>query len=276
MLDHDKRIPESSSPASAPRRSPAARWLAIGLLTATSVLSAACGHTQRTIPKSEWLSALDPVTAGTVRLNNYSPTPVPGQPPVQLFHLANDSSFALPAPLVTFDIPIARQEPYTFYIQDMRSEAITTDAERGRALIRIAFEDDGAELVGNCVDNWSCICGDPRIDLDDSQLDLMFRLAARDNQLVLSQPGARFASGFSETGPCRENVCAAACDLFAPDRENQARAAIESRAQGLLVAQQAVIEAALNARLRSIIGAATPISSAMIQANGDLLLLIPD
>lgn len=266
-----RRIPEVPLNA-------ALRCLVAGLLLAVYGLSVGCGTTTHVIPKEDWISALEPLTAATIRLNNYSSTPVPGQPPVSAFHVANDATFELPSPPLSrrFDIPIARQEPYSFYINDLRSTDITVDAIGGRALIRTSFEDEGQELIGNCVDNLICVCGDPRIDFDEARLDLAFRLRMQDARIVLWQPAARFTSTFGETGPCHNNLCAFACDLFAPDRENQARAAIERQATALITLQRPVVEDLVNTRVRSIVGPAAQINSVLIGGTGDLVVVTRD
>lgn len=269
-------ITEQTAPRTSTPRHPAVRWLTGGLVVVSCGLSVGCDDNVRVIPKGDWLPALEPLTAARVRLNNFSPTQVPGQPAVSAFHVADDSTFTMAGVALPFNIPITRQDPYSFYLHDMRSTGTTVDASGGRVVIRVAFESEGHELVGNCVENLFCICGDPRIDLDDARLDLEFRIGARDNRLVLSEVGARFVSSFGEAGPCRDNACAVACDLFAPNRENQARAAIERQATSFLESQRPTLETLLNAHLRSVIGPTTRIASALIGARGELVLVIPE
>jgi len=245
--------------------------VAVGLALVGLAIS---GCRENAIPKSQWLGGLSSLFAGAaVRANNYSATPVDGQPPESRFHLADDSALTLPSGAsIAFDIPVTRREPYSLYVNDLRSNGIGVDAGGGRVTVRVTFESAGPEIVGNCVDNVACICGDPRIELDGGALDISFGIAAARGALVLDRIGATFGSGFSETGPCHENVCAFLCDVIRPDRESNARTAIETAARRFVDNNRSLIEAQLNTHVRGL-GVTGRITYARVDRDGSLYLL---
>jgi hypothetical protein len=226
--------------------------------------------TLHVIPKTDWISALGPFSEATVRINNYSPTAMPGQPPASAFHLANDSRIGLPnGTSGSFNIPAIRQSPYSIYINDLNSATIDIDAQRGWATISIFFEDEGHEVVGNCVGNIACICGDPQIDLDDAELLTSLRVGAEAGRLVIRETTADFRSTFDETGPCRENVCAFLCDSIRPDRESRTRESIQNAAVNFFNTNGALLETLLSARLRElgVVGRSRPQSSVVAESS---------
>ena len=228
----------------------------------------------RIIPEAEWIEALGPFSAAVVRVNNYSPTPMPGQPAVSAFHVADDSQISLAGGVsVPFDIPLIRQDPYSIYISDMNSTSIGIDAFSGAASVLVSFEEEGQEIIGNCVENAACVCGDPRIDLDGAELVLRLPVEAAGGRLVLTDISAEFRSTFDETGPCRDNLCAFLCDIIRPNRENRTREAIQNAAVAFFQMNRGLIEGLLNDRIMEL-GVTRPITSAVISGRGDLILTL--
>lgn len=236
---------------------------------------AVSGCRENTIPESRWLGGLSTLFAGAaLRANNYSATPVDGQPPESRFYLADDSTLTLPSgAAIRFDIPVTRRAPYSLYVNDLRSNGIGADAGGGRVTVRVTFESAGSEIIGNCVGfDVGCLCGHPRIELDGGALDISFGITAARGALVLHRIGAAFGSGFSETGPCHENLCAFLCDVIRPDRDSDARAAIETAARRFVENNRGIIEARLNAHVRGL-GITGPITYARVERDGSLYLL---
>lgn len=250
------------------------RPLAVLLAVFLAVSTTACREERLT--EAQWTGGLAGLVAtASVRLNNFSPTPIAGAPPVRAFYLANDSSLTLGGVSLVFDIPTQRREPYTFYISDIRSSGAAMDVAAGRATLRISFESAGPELIGNCVENIACICGEPRVELDSGVLDLSFEVAARGGRLVLDDIRSNFSASYDEAGPCRDNACAFLCDIIRPDRASRAREAVERAATGFLNGNRGLVETALNAQVRRL-GVTGRITFAKIQRNGDLLIVEDD
>jgi hypothetical protein len=248
--------------------------LALTALAVAPATADAQRSTLRVIPKSEWISALGPFSRATVRINNYSPTAIRGQPPASAFHLANSSRLGLPNGVsVPFNIPVIRQDPYSIYVNDLNSRGINIDARSGAAFVSIRFEDEGYEIIGNCVENLVCICGDPRIHLNDAELLTRLRIGVNAGSLVIREITSEFRSSFDESGPCRDNVCAFACDIFAPNRESRTRDAIQHAADRFFDSNRGLVESLLNARLRDL-GVTQPVTSALIGNRGELILTL--
>jgi hypothetical protein len=231
---------------------------------------------ERVLPKEQWIGMLDG-WFGTlsIRLNNYTPVDHEFHPEDELaFHVPNDSSLSVSGvPVTMFDIPVERRDPYSFYVNDINSTAITPDTRNRFAMVTVTLEGDGEEIVGNCVDNVLCICGEPRIDLDDIVLELFLSLSASEGRLVIDGVQTSISSTFSETGPCVDNVCAVGCGLFAPDRESTAREIVETRVSSFVDMNRGLLEAAFNAHLQSL-GVTEEITSVTVLPNGDLSLLL--
>lgn len=231
----------------------------------------------RTLPEEEWVGMLNGLFSEIeLRLNNYTPNDHEFDPTDErAFYKPNDSFFRLDALGVelTFDIPVQRQEPYSLYINDVQSTSFTPGTHAGKALVTILLEDAGYEVIGNCVNNVACICGDPRVHLNDMQLDVLLSFGARGGRLIISDAAAELSSTFEEEGPCHDNACAFLCDVIAPDRESQARDQIEQQVAAYFMNNRVIVETLFNQHIQSL-GVTDPITSVNIAANGNLLLTV--
>lgn len=230
-----------------------------------------------TLEKAEWVGYLNTVFDGvTLRLNNYTQTRNEySEDAVDAFFKPDDSYLSIPLldMDVSLDIPIYRQEPYSFYITNVESASFTPDARRGKALITILFEDQGRKLWGNCIDNAACIAGDVEIELNDMQLDVWLGVGARGGRLIISDIEAEITSTFEETGPCVDNFFAFLCDWLAPDRENLIKESIETQIVSHFNSYRPIIEVLLNDYIQST-GVTGEITNATIANNGNLILTV--
>lgn len=231
----------------------------------------------RTLTKEEWIGSLGGTFGDlTLRLNNYTPNFGEFREEAELaFFKPNDSFLAIGSLGISFpfDIQVQRSDPYSLYVNDINSTRVVPDARGGKAVITIEFEDNDTEVVGNCVDNFFCFCGDPAVNLDDLKIDILLTLGAAGGRVVIRDVDARMRSTFEESGPCVDNACAFACDLLAPDRESTARSSIEGRVVEFFNMNRGLVEGLLNNHLRSL-GVTETITSAIVGQNGDLSLIV--
>jgi hypothetical protein len=172
-----------------------------------------------------------------------------------------------------FDIPVQRAEPYSLYINDLRSIGVMTETRSRSAAVSIFFEGEDLEVIGNCVDNLACVCGEPKVDLDDMVLEVLISFGAEGGELVIDDMRAEMRSTFEESGPCVDNVCAFACDLFVPDRESEARRAVEEQVLHFLEGKRRVLEQIFRAHLEGL-GVTGEVIYAEVDPHGENLFLV--
>ncbi|SRR5690606_37019881 len=230
-----------------------------------------------TLEKAEWIGALRTTFDGiSLRLNNYTPNDHEfSAENVSAFYKPDDSYLTVEALglNIPFDIPLQRQEPYSIYINDVNSTGFEPDARMRKGLITILFEEDGTEVIGNCVENIACVCGDPRINLNQMKIEVWLTVGARAGRLTIADIDAKLSATYEETGPCVDNVCAFACDLFAADRESQMQDAVEAQVITHFNAYKGIIEGLFNNHLETL-GVTGEITSANIGSDGELLLIV--
>ena len=179
--------------------------------------------------------------------------------------------------MVKFDIPVTRQDPYSIYINDVNSTTLQADAHDGLAFITINFESDGTEIIGDCVNNIICICGAPKLDLDDIVGTIPLAFGPSNGSVTplgtvsVEAQDATFTSGISESGPCVNNACAFACDIFAPNKNSDMQKAIAKALEDYVNQNSAIISSALTQYLQNL-GVSGPIISIQIATNGDLMV----
>ena len=231
----------------------------------------------QTLEKDEWIGALNATFDGiSLRLNNYTPEEhYYSAEDVSAFYKPDDSYLTVDALDldIAFDIPLERQDPYSIYINDVNSTSFEPDARSRKALITIYFEENGTEIIGNCVDNVICICGDPKINLDEMKIEVWLSVGASAGRMTITDIDAVLSSTFEETGPCVDNACAFACDIFAADRESDTREAIETQVINHFNSYKGIIEGLFNDHLETL-GVTGEVTSASIGAAGELLLII--
>lgn len=231
----------------------------------------------KTMQKTEWISGLRDVFDGiSLRMNNYTPDAHYYERADSLaFYKPNDSYLTVEALGidVSFAIPVQRNDPYSIYINDVNSTGFVLDARGGRGIVTINFEEDGTEIIGNCVDNFFCFCGAPQVNLNDMKIDVLLTFGARGGRLIISEIQSKLSSTYEETGPCVDNACAFACDIFASDRESEARASIEEQVVHHFENYRGIIESLFNDHLQTL-GVSGEITSATIGGKGELLLTL--
>src|SRR5690606_33634774 len=163
--------------------------------------------------------------------------------------------------------------PYSIYINDVNSTGFAPDARMRNGLITLLFEEYGTEVVGNRVGNIACVCGDARRTLTQTKTGGCITVAARAGRLTIAHIDAKLSATDEETGPCVDNVCAFACDLFAADRESQMQDAVEAQVITHFNAYKGIIEGLFNNHLETL-GVTGEITSANIGSNGELLLIV--
>ncbi len=228
-----------------------------------------------TIPKQQWVGGLSSVFNGMkLHLNNYTPRKHEFESDDNYaYENPKSSSLAIPSlgsVPVAFDVPVTRQDPYSIYVNDINSSSFGTDAYNGEAYITIAFESDGVEIMGDCVNNIICICGSPQIDLDNPSvvIPLDFQPSS-DGSLKITSGNVAFTATASESGPCVNNACSFLCDVFAPNRNTDMQTAIEKFIGDYVDNNSGLISGPFVQYLKTL-GVNGPIVSFQIQSNGDL------
>jgi len=232
----------------------------------------------QTLEREQWVGYMETVFDGvTLRLNNH--TPIRNQYSTEqedAFFKPDDSYLTIPLLEmdVGLDIPVHRQEPYSFYITDVNSTEFVPGHSRGMALVNIYFANQGRKLWGDCIDNIVCdLTPKPEIELNNMKLDIFLGLDARRGRLVISEIEAKVTADFSESGPCSDNFFAFLCDWLAPDRENDIKKAIESQIAGHFNSYSTIIEVLLNEYVKSQ-GVTGEIKSVTISNSGNMIMLV--
>ena len=250
--------------------------LALLLLIVCNACDDPCTRNQyHDFPKSEWIGMLnDLFRSASIRLNNY--TPIDHQyyaDDERAFLKPNDSYLSLGSlgTRLNFGIPLQRSNPYSLYVNNINSTRFAMDTRNRDALISISFESAGREVIGNCVNNFFCFCGDPQVDLNNMEVELQFSLIPRDGRLSIENIRADMSADYSETGPCVNNACAFACDLFAPDRENKARESLRNALVRYFNDNRALVEVVLNRYVQGL-GVRGEITAVAIGPTGNLVI----
>jgi len=103
-----------------------------------------------------------------------------------------------------------------------------SDAYNGDAYITIAFESDGTEIIGDCVNNIACICGSRRLDLSNTNAVIPLTFApGNDGGVSIASADVSFNATMAESGPCVNNACAFLCDILEPNRKSDMQTSIE-------------------------------------------------
>ena len=226
-------------------------------------------------PKQQWIGGLIGIFSGMkLHLNNYtSAAHQYEQDDNYAYEDPKSSSLLIPSlsnvPWA-FDVPVTRQDPYSIYIDDVNSTRLAADAHDGEAFITINFESDGTEIIGDCVNNVSCICGSPRMDLTNiiTLVPLTFAPAS-DGSASVSAGDVSFTSDISETGPCVNNACAFLCGILAPNRQSDMQKAIQKFIEDFVDQNSALISSPFTQYLKTL-GVSGPIVAIQIKTNGDL------
>lgn len=224
-------------------------------------------------PKNQWIGDLLQMF-GTFKLhiNNYTPIKHKyTQNDDSAYENPGTSTMILGTKALKFDVPIYRKDPYTFYVNDLNSTRISGDASNGTAKILIQFEGDGQEIVGDCVNNAICSCnGAPQLNLSSIEGVIPVIVYPKDGAAVLeSQGNPAFNCQISETGPCVDNVCAFACNLLAPDKNDSMKKTFATYLQSYFNQNAGFISSDFAVYLQSK-GVTGPIVTITIANNGDL------
>lgn len=221
--------------------------------------------------KQQWIGGLMNTVSGLkLHLNNY--TSVKNeyeQGDTYAYENPNSSSVTLGTISKSFDIEVTRQDPYSIYINDVNSSKLQGDAHDGLAFILINFESDGTEIIGNCVANIACICGDPKLDLSNIVATIPLAFGVNDGTVSLEAQDASFTSDISESGPCVNNACAFLCDILAPNKNSDMQKAVAKFMEDYFNQNSAVIAIPFNQYLKNL-GVSGPIVAITIKTNGDL------
>jgi len=188
--------------------------------------------------KQQWLGGLNDIFNGMkLHLNNFTPTKHQyEQDDNYAYGSPTSSSLDVPAvssvPFV-FDSPVTRQDPYSVYINDVNFSGFTTDAYN---YITVAFESDGTEIMGDCVNNLICVCGSPRLDLTNTTALIPLTFAPGSGGAVNIAAGdVAFTANIAESGPCVNNACAFLCDIFEPNSKATCKQQLKNLLKILLI-----------------------------------------
>ena len=179
------------------------------------------------------------------------------------------------APDVSFNVAASRSNPYTIYLDDMRSQSVTYSAASGRFIVDVAFESGGTEVWANCIENIQCV-GDPNMHLQNANMRLELIIGAGD-QLIDRVEATFTADVEAAPGVCKDNFFAFLCDLFAPD-DNEVFERVNTTVE-TTINNNATIMAALNDGVRAILEtmvelpAEAEITGVLVAATGDLEVL---
>ncbi len=225
--------------------------------------------------KQQWIGGLNDIFNGMkLHLNNFTSTKHQYEQDDN-YAYENPKSSSLAIPSLTsvpwqFDSPVTRQDPYSVYINDVNSSGFATDAYNGDAYITVAFESDGTELIGDCVNNLICVCGSPRLDLTNTTAVIPLTFApGSDGAVNIAAGDVAFTANIAESGPCANNACAFLCDIFEPNRKSDMQTAIEKFIEDFVDQNSGLISPPFTQYLKTL-GVSGPIVSIQIQSNGDL------
>lgn len=225
-------------------------------------------------PKQQWIGGLSYLFNGMkLHLNNFTPTKYQYETDDN-YAYENPTSSSLTIPSMstvpwTFDSPVTRQDPYSIYINDVNSSGFTTDAYNGDAYVTVAFESDGTEILGDCVNNIVCVCGSPRLDLSNTTAVIPLTFSPKDGAVIINAGDVSFTASIAETGPCVNNACAFLCDIFEPNRKSDMQTAIETFIEDFVDNNSALISGPFTQYLKTL-GVSGTIISIQIQSNGDM------
>ena len=229
-------------------------------------------------PKQQWIGGLSYIFNGMkLHLNNFTSTKHQyEQDDTYAFDNPKSSSLAIPSLSSVpwaFDSPVTRQDPYSIYINDVNSSGFSTDAYNGEAYISVAFESDGTEIIGDCVNNIACICGSPRLDLSNTTAIIPLTFSPNsEGTISIGSGDVSFNASIAESGPCVNNACAFLCEIFEPNRKSDMQTAIEKFIEDFVDQNSRLISSPLAQYLKTL-GVSGPIVSILIQANGDLKIV---
>lgn len=225
-------------------------------------------------PKQQWIGGLSSIFSGMkLHLNNYTASKHQyEQDDNYAYEYPNSSSLSIPSlsnvPLA-FDLEVARQDPYSIYLNDINSTRLITDAHDGFAYITINFESDGTEIIGDCVNNLFCICGSPAMDLSNIVTVIPLIFVPKDGAASITSGNVSFSSDKAESGPCVNNACAFFCDILAPNRKSDMQKAIQNFI-GDYIDQKSGLIAPLFTNYLKTLGVNGPIVAIQVLSNGDL------
>lgn len=225
-------------------------------------------------PKQQWIGGISGIFSGMkLHLNNYTSVRKQYEQDDN-FAFENPKSSSLSIPTLSnvpwaFDVPVTRQDPYSIYINDVNSARFITDAYNGDAYITVAFESDGTEIIGDCVNNIACICGTPQLDLSNIIALIPLTFAPKDGSVSIAAGNVTFTADEVETGPCVNNVCAFLCDILAPNRNSDMQKAIEQFIEDFIDQNSGLISTPFIQYLKTL-GVTGSIVSIQIASNGDL------
>ena len=228
--------------------------------------------------KQQWMGSFNSIFKDIkLHLNNYTSTK-------HQFEQDDDSAYKSPksssllVPAVStvpsyFDIAVARADPYSLYINDVNSTSFVPDAGNGLASITISFESDGTEIIGDCVNNLFCgLCGGaPMVELDNILMVVPLAFSPQDGSVAIEAQDVSFTSGYQESGPCSNNFCAFACDIFAPNRKSDMRKAIQQNIEDYFNINSFLIASQFDKELQQL-GVTGSIVAIQIKTDGDLMV----
>ena len=151
-----------------------------------------------------------------LELDNFTPTayqycrpaapdgcPVPGADAETYKYFARDSSeFVINGRPFAFSLLPTRNEPFTFYIDDMRAVGIRLEVDGDDLVLGLDFEGDGVEIRSDCIRNAGCaFAGNQDRDFPRPRLNLRFSLSAAGGQVQFQLARAEVATGAASEDP---------------------------------------------------------------------------
>ncbi len=228
--------------------------------------------------KDQWVGGLMGMfSSARIHVNNYTPVKNKyANGDTYAYEYPQSSSISLPSMnfSTNFDEDVIRQDPYSFYVQDLNSTRFGGDAHDGYAYLTIYFEGDGVEIIGNCVNNVACVCTDPTLDLNNIVAVIPFQFKPKNGSVeIMSSADISGAPPITftpvvvkETGPCVNNACAAFCPS---DRVAQMQKGVTDNI-GKLVEQYSSLFSIPFIQFLKTNGVSGPIVTIKIETNGDL------
>jgi len=145
------------------------------------------------VTKRQWLGSFNLIMATLkLKINNYTPTAGEfNRDNTFKFTKPNDCTLqiGLPANRVThtFDLAPARNNPATIYFIDIRNRTQSVDVAGSEIKITINYEQNGHEVLANCIDNIICGGGMWWADLEGLKTEIYLKPAIEGGKITYSK-----------------------------------------------------------------------------------------
>ncbi|QMU29092.1 hypothetical protein [Adhaeribacter radiodurans] len=230
-----------------------------------------------TVPRANWFPLVESVLNSTsIRLNNYTPNRNEFDSRQEFAFLKpNDShiTFNGITQVITEleNEASIRREPFTIYINDLNSSAVTSATIGPQLVVNVQMESDGTEIITDCIKNIACV-EKPTIEVDDAIITLFLKPEVDGTGNLIFKVDTDFSAA-SRVSICHDNFWAFLCGLFGIN-EGTVNQGLESRITSFLSSPniQERINGSVRPLISSLLGPGERLTSINIGNTGDLLI----